>query len=78
MHIVEARDELAGRLTDVLDTVETPDWITRGYRGALVAGTGYGRRLYLAVVYKEINRSDGFVVTAFFSTKPKRRQRAWP
>lgn len=30
MHIVEARDELAGRMTDVLNTVERPDWVTRG------------------------------------------------
>lgn len=37
MHIVEARDELAGRLPDVLDAVERPDWVTKGYRDALVA-----------------------------------------
>jgi hypothetical protein len=37
MHIVEARDELAGRAQDVLNAVESPDWVTRGYRGSLVA-----------------------------------------
>ena len=78
MHVVEARDELAGRMNDVLDTVEAPDWVTRGYRGALLAWKGFGRRSYLAVVYKEINQNDGFVVTAFFTTKPKRRNHVWP
>jgi len=37
MHIVEARDELADRSADVLDAVQSPDWVTKGYRGSLVA-----------------------------------------
>ena len=78
MHIVEARDELAGRMNDILESVEEPAWVTRGYRGALVAWKGFGRRSYLGVVYKESSRKDGFIVTAFFTTKPKRRNRVWP
>jgi len=78
MHVIEARDELAGRLPDVLGAVEAPDWITKGYRDALVAWKGFGRRRYLAVVYKEIGKRDGFIVTAFVASKPKRRDRVWP
>ncbi len=78
LHIVEARDDLAGRLPDVLDAVETPDWVTKGYRDALVAWKGYGRRRYLAVVYKETSKTDGFIVTAFLASKSKRRNRIWP
>ena len=37
LHIVEARDELADRSSDVLDVVHSPDWVTKGYRGSLVA-----------------------------------------
>ena len=78
MHIVEARDELAGRMDDVLAAVEEPDWVTRGYLGALVAWRSAGRRRFLAVIYKETSRRDGFVVTAFYTTKPKKRNKVWP
>jgi hypothetical protein len=77
-HIVEARDELAGRLPEVLGAVERPDWVTRGYRGSLVAWKGYGRRGYLAVIYKELSRGDGFIITAFFTRKADKRRKVWP
>jgi len=78
MHIVEARDELAGRMDDVLAAVEEPDWITRGHRGAFVAWKAHGRKRSLAVIYKETSMRDGFVITAFFTRKPKRKHRVWP
>ncbi len=77
-HIVDARDELIDRSDDVRDVVERPDWVTKGYRGSLVAWKGYGRRGYLAVIYKEVSRDDGFVITAFFTRKPKKRDKVWP
>jgi hypothetical protein len=77
-HITEARDELIDRFDDVLSAVQSPDWVTKGYRGSLVAWKGFGRRGYLAVIYKELGRHDGFIITAFFTTKPKKRQRVWP
>jgi hypothetical protein len=78
LHIVENRDELAGRLHEVLATVAEPDWVTRGYRGSLVAWKGFGRTGFLAVVYKELSKQDGFVITAFFTRMPKRRKKIWP
>ncbi len=77
-HIVEARDELAGRMDDVLATIESPDWVTRGYHRALVAWKGFGRKRHLAVVYREMSRLAGFVVTAFFTSKPKKKNKVWP
>jgi hypothetical protein len=78
MHIVEARDELAGRSEEVLAAVEHPDWVTRGYRGSLVAWKGYGRKGHLAVIYKELSRHDRFIITAFFTRKPSKRKKVWP
>lgn len=78
MHIIEARDELAGRLPEVLNAIEEPAWVTQGYRGARVAWKDHARNRWLAVVYKEVSRQDGFVVTAFFTSKPKRGKRVWP
>ena len=36
-HIVEAHDELASYFHEVLDTIERPDFVTRGNKGALKA-----------------------------------------
>lgn len=77
-HIVENHDELAGRIDDVLDTVGDPEWITRGHRGALIPWKGAGRRRFLGVFYREITEDDGFVITAFVTSKPKRAPKVWP
>jgi len=77
MHIVENRDELAGRTDDILDAIEQPDWVTKGYGGSLIAWKGFRRR-HLAVVYRELSGADGFIITAFFTTKPKKKDRVWP
>ena len=76
-HIVDARDELIDRECDVLEAIHSPDWVTKGYRGSFVAWKGYGRRGYLAVIYKELD-DDGFIITAFFTRKPKKRGKIWP
>lgn len=78
MHIVENRDELAGRAEAILDVIETPDWVTRGHRGSLIAWKSYGRRGYLSVIYKEVGADDGFVITAFFTHKPVKKGKVWP
>jgi hypothetical protein len=78
LHIVEARDELEDRSDEVLEVVQSPDWITQGYRGSLVAWKGYGKRGYLAVIYKELGSDDGFIITAFFTRKPKKRGKVGP
>jgi hypothetical protein len=35
-------------------------------------------RGFLAVIYKEIGEDDGFIITAFFTKKPKKRGKVWP
>jgi hypothetical protein len=77
-HIIEARDDLVDRSDDVLEAVRAPDWITKGYRDSLVAWKGYGRRGYLVVIYKELGRHDGFIITAFFAKAAKKRGKVWP
>jgi len=68
-HIIESHDDLAGYYDDVLDTIENPDYIIKGYKGALIALKRKGRKKFLAVVYKELSKEDGFVITAYFTTK---------
>jgi hypothetical protein len=76
-HIVENHDDIAGHYDDVLETVENPDIILRGYRGSLIAARGYGRRRYLAVVYRQVSAEDGFIITAYFTSKMDRKKAIW-
>ena len=76
-HIVENHDDLAGYYDEVLETIEDPDFILRGHGGALVAVTALGRRKYLAVIYREVSRNDGFVITAYFTSVLNRGLIQW-
>ena len=79
-HIVENHDDLAGYRDTVLEIIEHPNVLAQGKSGELLAlRTIEGRTL--VVVYREVSRVDGFVITAFFTTQPERiRKRGilWP
>lgn len=71
VHIVENHDDMAGYYDDILNVVENPDYIIQGYGNALVALKVIGRRKFLAVIYKEMNKNDGFIITAYFTKRIK-------
>jgi hypothetical protein len=71
IHIVENHDDLAGYYDEVLICVEDPDFIIKGYGNALIALRKKDEKKFLAVVYKELSESDGFIITAFFTSKIK-------
>jgi len=62
----------------VLDTVEQPTWVLQGYAQALVAVLALGKQKYIHVVYRELNRNDGFIITAFIARKVNKRSIVWP
>jgi len=71
-HVVENHDELASYFHDVLDTVERPEFVARGNKGTLKAARNMGKRKWLIVIYRELSKEDGFVITAYLlDTKPK-------
>ena len=70
-HISENHEDLAGHYDDVLNTIDDPDYIAEGYMKAVIALKKANKNKLLAVVYKEVSGRDGFVVTAFFTTKLK-------
>lgn len=76
-HIVENHEDVASYYDEVLGTIEEPDIIVRGYKGSLIAHRGMGRNRYLAVVYREIGKEDGFVITVYFTSKLNRRNAVW-
>lgn len=77
-HIVENHDELAGRLEDVILVIEEPDWVTQESRGSLAAWKGYGKSGFLVAYYKELHAKDGFLITAFFTTRSRKGRKIWP
>jgi hypothetical protein len=77
-HIVDNKPYMSAYYENVISTIEHPMRVIRGYAGALVAISSVGRRRYLNVVYREISQDDGFIVTAFVSTKLNKGTLTWP
>ncbi len=76
-HISENHDDLASHFFDVLETVEDPEAVVRGNKGTLKATRNTGKDHWLVVVYKEISKTDGFVITAYFLEKKPKGEVIW-
>ena len=79
-HIVEEHCELAGMRLEILETVENPSRILEGGTGEFLAVQEIRTDKYLIVVYREIE-NDGFIITAFRTSKTEslnRRNPIWP
>jgi len=63
-HILFRRPEMASFIETVLDGVEDPEYILRGYKGTLIEVVHLGERSYLNVVYRELSQAAGFIITA--------------
>lgn len=80
-HITEEHCELAGMRLDVLDVVTEPSRILAGTRGEFLAVREIAEGKHLVVVYRELDEHDGFIITAFLTSKSKsldRRKQIWP
>ena len=79
-HITEEHSELAGLRLEVIESVENPSRILMGGKDELLAVRELSGGKHLVVVYREL-QSDGFVITAFLTSKTKslkRRTQVWP
>lgn len=77
-HVVDSHDDMAGYYDDCLRAIERPDFVLPGWRGSLRAVKAYGRDRFLVVTYREVSDADGFVITAYFMRRIKRRDVIWP
>lgn len=80
IHLTKGHSEMAGYYSEVLETLEDPDAIYEGDSGELLAAKEIHADKYLVVVYKEMSEKDGFVITAFLSSRKKqleRRTKVW-
>ncbi len=68
VHIALNHDELTGKVESVLNVVTEPDIIVRGEQNELLAAKRIGKT-WLTMVYKETNNTDGFITTAFITSR---------
>ncbi len=81
LHITEEHSEMAGYYFEVLETVQDPEAIYEGNDNELLAVKEIEQGKYIVVVYKEVSREDGFVITAFLTRRTnqvQRRTKLWP
>lgn len=73
-HIVENHNDMAGYYYEILETVANPSFVAEGdERGELWAVKRISARKEFLVIYKEIqDKKDGFIITAFITTKIKK------
>jgi len=79
-HITEENSEMAGYYFEVLETVEEPEAIYEGKAGECIAEREIEKGKYIVVIYRELSKEDGFVITAFLTRRKKqleRRRKIW-
>ncbi|MCS7311014.1 MAG: hypothetical protein NZ741_12425 [Armatimonadetes bacterium] len=81
-HITSRHPEMQNQEEKVLQTVSDPDMVQTGDFGELLAirffPTTPLTSKYLVVIYREEHAEDGFVITAYFTSRPSgRRQVLW-
>ncbi len=82
MHIRARHPEMENLREAVLETLAEPEIIQQGDYGELLAIRFYRKTplssKYLIVIYREVNLNDGFILTAYLTTRPSdRRTTIW-
>jgi len=68
-------------LYDVLETITAPEEVRAGSQGEYLAVKTMSEGKTLVVVYKETDKDDGFVITAFLTRRLTwlgKRTKVWP
>lgn len=78
-HIIKRHPEIKQEKEKLLRTIKEPKYILEGDFGELIAvkffeETPFGPKFFV-VIYKEIEKTDGFIITAYFSDKLSERRR---
>jgi len=77
-HIIKRHPEMENLREGVLETLVEPEIIQQGDYGELLAIRFYPETLltskYLVVVYREVSPDDGFILTAYLTTRPSDRR----
>lgn len=81
-HITVRHPEISNQRERVLETVQEPDMIQQGDFGELLAIRHYSQTpltsKFMVVAYREVSLDDGFVLTAYLTSRPSvRRVTIW-
>jgi hypothetical protein len=81
-HIASHHPEMIDQRERVLETLQEPDMIQQGDFGELLAIRHYPKTpltsKFMVVAYREVNLDDGFVLTAYLTSRPSvRRVTVW-
>jgi len=81
-HIATEHPEMAGLREAVLEAIASADHVLEGRAGELLAVRRLDSSKVLVVAYREVESGDGFVITAFMTSRVaalfKRRRQLWP
>ena len=79
-HIIKRHPEMKYQKERVLETIENPDLVQKGDFGGRLAIKFYEdtplTSKFLVVIYKEVSKLDGFIITAYYTNKPSGRRKA--
>jgi len=75
VHITEEHSEMAGYYFEVLETVEESEAIYEGKTGECIAVREIDKGKYIVIVYRELSKEDGFVITAFLTRRRRQLER---
>ena len=71
---------MAGYYFEVLETVEEPEAIYEGKMGECIAVREIDNGKYIVVVYRELSKGHGFVITALLTRRMRQlesRRKIW-
>ncbi|MBE0638580.1 MAG: hypothetical protein IH598_08670 [Bacteroidales bacterium] len=76
-HITIGHPDIADYYYEILETIENPEIIYEGDNDAKIAVKMFQDRnnKFVVTVYKESGATDGFVITAYFSTRKQEFQK---
>ena len=75
IHIAEEHSEMADYFFEILEVIENPEAIYEGKMGECLAVREIEKGKYIVVVYRELSKRDGFVITAFLTRRRKQLER---
>ena len=76
-HIVDAHPYMTRYYEQMLDAVDDPEYIILGHKGSLIAVVGLQKNKILHVMYRELSKADGFIITAYIKTSFDKKKSIW-
>ncbi len=76
-NIFQSGIHISGFYEVMLQAVENPEFLLRGEKKSKIGILNTGRRRWLHVVYREIDKNDGFIISAFINNDFNRDKIIW-